>query len=796
MLKNYFKIAFRNILKHRGLSLINIGGLSIGITCCIIIFYYILFENSFDKFHKNIDNIHYLYGNVDIGFAQFKDPPQSSVSNDLINNFPEIKAVTRVRKDDLILKKDDFSVKLMGMSADPSFLQIFSFPLLQGDIATSLKDKYSIILTKKNALYLFGNEDPMNKNVELKIGEEFKYFTVSGIMEDIPGNSSLQFDFLINLSAIYESELKDGNTAFFTFVLIDDNSLKSQIIKRFPDTIDKKLIERFKQYNPKGHFDLLSLADYHIKSDLPMRILSSKSNNNLHLIFSGIALLILFIACFNYTNLSIGTISSRLKEVSMHKVLGATKKEILLQYLLESLIICLLSLFVGLVLAEVSLPFFNNVIGENLKLDIFSNYVPLMFLFFATIFVSCLAGIYPAFLVSRFSTIELFQGKAKLSGNNTLSRILITLQFTIAIFLIIGTIFLFQQNRYLFSKELGFNAEKIIRIEAENVSDDPDVNRTFFKNFKESAIKYPQISRISGAKSSLTNDWFFLFGLVNKSNHEESGVHFNMVDENYPELLKLKFLEGSSFSSNSDRQNDVIVNSKFVQDNQITNPIGMNFAQCFETSSLDDLNIIGVVQDFHYEPLKKEIGPMLIRLNNDDNYNYIYVKFNGSILETVNILKKEFKHFAPNIPYEFSFLDETIAQQYDKERKWIVMIFLASLFSIILTCLGLYALTLLIITKRTKEIGIRKIMGASGKKILLLINREFLGMMIFANLIAWPVVYYCIDVYFRNFPYKVEISFWVFPLAGFITFIIASLTISLNTIKATLIDPVEVLRYE
>jgi putative ABC transport system permease protein len=796
MFKNYLKIAVRNLMKNASFSLINIVGLSIGIACCIIIFYYFLYEYSFDKFHKNIDNVNYLYGTIDLGFAQIQDPPQASISADLKNDFPEIKQIARIKKDNIILKKDDFSIKLSGISTEPSFLQIFSFPMLVGDKEVALQNKNSIILTKKTARYLFGNDDPMHRTVDLKIGDEFQIFEVSGILNDIPGNSSLQFDFLINLSAIYENEINEGKTAFFTFVLLDDKFSKTQVISRFPETIDKKLIEPFQQYNPKGHFELLSLVDYHMNDDTPLLILSSKGSIQFQLILSGIALLILFIACFNYTNLSVGTISTRIKEVSMRKVLGAARREILLQFLSESLIICLFSLVVGLALAEVTLPVFNSVIGEQLKIDLTMNSLPIIFLLMITIFISFGAGIYPAFLVSRFSSVELFQGKAKLSGKNILSKILITLQFAIAIFLIIGTIFLNRQNKYLLSKELGFDTNKIVRIDAENISENPEVNRSFFNNFKESLAKYSQISQVSGAANSLTDGWFYLFGLKNLSDQKEIGFHLNYVDKDYSELLDLKFREGGNFPFSTENDNSVIVNQAFIKETGIADPIGKNFADCFETSSLDNLKIIGVVQDFHYEPLKNKIGPMVIELNKDENYNFIYVKFNGSILETLKILKKEYAEFAPQIPFEFSFLDEQIARQYDKEKKWCSMISLVSLFSIILSCLGLFALTLLIVNKRTKEIGIRKIMGASEKNILLLINREYLGLLIVANLIAWPVVYYCIELYFRNFPYKADINFWVFPLTGLITFIIASITISLNTIKAAYIDPVKVLRYE
>jgi len=798
MLKNYLKIALRTILHQKGYSLINISSLAAGIACCILIFFYVQDENTYDKFHSKIDRIHYLYSFVDIGFAKLGDSPNSSLAQKMVDDFPEVENAVRLKKDDLILKKDNHSIKLSGISADPSFFDIFSFPLVLGNSEDALNSKFNIVLTSKTSHYFFGEENPVGETVALKIKEEFVDFIVSGVTQQIPYNSSLQFDFLINIHSVHAKALEGEGTSVPTFILLSDKKYKSRLLDKFPETIDKDLGKGFEKYNPKGQYHLHALADFHTSHESASGILSNRGNITYTYILSGIALLILFIACFNYTNLSVACISNRIKEVGLRKVLGAQRRQIAKQFMFESFVICVFSMGFGLLVAVVGMPIFNSLVYKNLTVNLFNNGLPVLFLLFLTIFVGCVAGSYPSLVVSRFSSIELFQGRIKMSGKNILSRALIVIQFSISIFLIIATLFIYKQNNFMIAKDLGYDCDKVVRIQLENISEDVDINRSFYANYKNSIVRYSAIKYISGATNSLSSDWFHLFGFELKKTKEQFDFNQNQIDYDYIDLLGISIVEGRNFSAGypSDIENGIIVNEEFVKESGISEPVGRTFGEFFTSTKFDNYQIIAVVKDFHYESLSEKILPIVLKINKDELYKYVYVKFSGRIKETLEILKKEYKNLAPNIPFEYYFVYEQVALQYQKEEKWSRITTIASLFAITIACSGLFALTLLVVKKRTKEIGIRKVLGASAQNITKLIIKEFIWLIGVANIIAWPIVYYCINLYLQNYSYRVSIELWIFAAAGLLTMCIAVLTIGVQALKATLANPIHSLRYE
>jgi putative ABC transport system permease protein len=796
MFKNYLKIAIRNMKRNKGYSFINIAGLSIGIACCILVFFFVQDEKTYDRFHENIDRIYYIMGDVDLGRIKIGVSPEPSLGEKMRDGFPEVENAARLKKEELLIKNKGDAVKMSGFSTDSSFLDIFSFPLAVGNAEGALDGLSSIVLTEKASQILFGRQNPVGETVSLNINDENMDFIVSGVTRSIPNNTSLRFDFLINIRSLRAEELENSQTSVPTFLLLSDGENYGQLIEKFPQTIDKDLSERFKG---KGAYHLHPLAGDHLcpPEKSSSIVLSDKGNITYIYILSGIALMILLTACFNYTNLSIGRFSNRMKEVGMRKVLGAQRRQIARQFLFESVVLSVFSLGLAFILSAVLMPSFNFLVGKELTINVFDNALPAVFFIVLTICVSCVAGAYSSVIAVRSSSIELFRGRLKLSGKNIFSRALIVFQFAASIFLIIGTLFMGKQINFMLSQDLGYDSEKVVRIPLENISKDKKKNQSFFANYKNKIAGYSSIKNVCGAKYSLSSSW--MLWVEETKEGERQFIFQNYIDHDYIGALGIQMLQGRNFSREfpSDLMDNVIVNEEFVKEMGITEPIGINIGEFLKESSIfGNSRIIGVVKDFNYESLSKKIRPIVLMLNKDESYDYAYVKFSGGIQETIKVLEKEFKELAPHIPFEFSFLDEQVALQYQKEEKWSRIISWASLFAVAIACSGLFGLTLLIVKKRTKEIGIRKVLGAPVSAIVRLINKEFIWLIAFANFIAWPAVYYCANKFLQNYAYRIPIDIWTFVTAGFLTLVIAVLTISVYAARAGLRNPVDVIKYE
>lgn len=796
MFKNYLKIAIRNMIRNKGYSFINIAGLSIGIACCILMYFYVKDEKTYDRFHENIDRIHYIMGDVDLGRIKIGVSPEPFLCEKMRNEFPEVENAARLQREELLIKNKGDAVKMSGISTDSSFLDIFSFPLAVGDAEGVLDDLSSIVLTEKASQILFGGKNPVAETVSLNINDEYVDFIVSGVTQPIPDNSSLKFDFLVNIRSVRAEKLENNQNFFVpTFLLLSVNENYKQLIEKFPQTIDKDLSERF---NGKGAYHLHPLAGYHLSEKSHSIVLSDKGNITYIYILSAIALIILLTACFNYTNLSIGRFSNRMKEVGMRKVLGAQMRQISRQFLFESVVLSFFSLAPALLLSAVLMPYFNLLVGKELTINVFDNGLLAVFLFVLIICVSCVAGAYPSVIAARSSSVELFRGRLKLSGKNIFTRALIVFQFAASVFLIIGTLFMGKQINFMLSQDLGYDSEKVVRVPLKNISKDKKKNQSFFSNYKNKIAGYSSIKNVCGAKYSLSSSWM-LWVEDTKEGERRFMFNQNYIDHDYIDTLGIQMLEGRNFSREfpSDLTNSVIVNEEFVEEMEITEPIGKNIGEFFKESLIcGDSRIIGVVKNFNYQSLSNKIRPVVLMLNKDESFDYAYVKFSGSIQETVKILEKEYRELAPQIPFEFSFLDEQVALQYQKEEKWSRIISWASLFAVGIACSGLFGLTLLIVKKRTKEIGIRKVLGASVIAVVRLINKEFLWMIAVANIVAWPAVYYCANKFLQNYAYRIPVDVWTFVTAGFLSFVIAVLTISVHTVRAGIQNPVDAIRYE
>ncbi len=794
MFRNYFTIALRNLKKNKVYSFINIFGLAIGIACCILMLLFVHDEITYDRFHKDVDKIYGIYGFLDFGTASAVIDAQPLLGPTLPQTFPEIINAVRMTKEKLVVKYQDKLFEEKGLAVDPSFFNIFTFPLHPASHKDVLAGPHDVVLSESMATKYFGKQDPIGKSIAIQLNDEYQDFLVNGVTAKIPGNSSIQFDFLVNIEKVHGEKLLDWESGDHlpTFILLSKKDEAQSLIAKFPETIDKDFRRDFGE---KSGYQLQSFADYHLKRQKTSPALVNESKSLYSYIFSGIALLVLTIACFNFTNLSIGSASTRLKEIGMRKVLGAQRNQLVRQFLFESIVLSFLALLGGILLAQLFMPAFNHLSQKTLHLELFSNGWPMLALLSLNLLVGIAAGSYPSLVLSRFPLVDLFRGKFKINRKTMLSRVLIILQFSISIFLIITTLFIYRQLNFMLEQNPGYDSDQVVLIPLNNISADVQKRSTFFFAFKNKIKQYKSIQSVSGAKYPLTTFW--MAKVPDLREGSKILLSYNYVDYDFIETLGIHLQEGRNFSSEfpTDSKEAVIVNAAFVERLGLEAPVGEELSASFKQQFPG--RIIGVVNDFHYESLHTSIGPAYMKLSPENNYDHVFVKIKGSEIQAaIKLLETEYNRVAPDIPFSYSFLDDQVAQQYEKEARWSQMITYASSFAIVIACSGLFGLTLLNVVNRTKEIGIRKVLGATVTNVTKLINREFVWLVVAANVVAWPVAYFVMNLFLQNYAYRIPLSFWVFILAAALALIIAIFTISFHAIKAARANPVKALRYE
>lgn len=796
MIKNYFTIGLRNLVNNKTYSIINILGLAMGIAGCILILFFVEDEVTFDRFHENIDRIYQLEAVV--AYAKDNKVHRQStlhIGPTLKKDFPGVEDYVRVEKRKSVIKHHNTLMEQDVLYADPSFFQVFTFPLSSRDPGTLLGSSREAVITGKAALKYFGRKNPLGETVSLKVNDRFEDFVVTGIARTPPANSSIQFDFLLNLEKIYGKKLNDvssGETVA-TFLLLSQSGRAQDLAAQFPQSIDKAL--KVGDIEGSGH-RLHRFEDYHLNGSVFWGITLEESSKMIYsVVLSGIALLVLLIACFNFTNLSIGRTSRRLKEIGVRRVIGAQKNQIARQFLFEAFMQCGLAFLIGILLARVFLPTFNSLTSKSLSFHLMGNGSTFLLIIGLCLAVSLIAGGYPALVFSRISPVDLFRGRMNLSRKNLLSRILIIMQFGFSVLFIVSALFMHGQYRFMVNKNLGYNSDQVIDISLKDLPESKNKDNLFYHTLKNNLSQYPSVEWVTGSNCPLTN-----MGMAMIATNRE-GERFimgrNVVDHNFFTAMEMKVKEGRNFNPEfpGDINDAVIVNEAFVRELGIQSPVGRKLSECFKWRG--NQKIIGVLGDFNSAALKDPIRPTIFTLKSQfgSELEYVYLKLSADKIRSgIEIIEKEFNKMAPGVPFKFNFLDERVAGQYESERLWNRMVTWASVFALVIACSGLFGLTLLIVANRTREIGIRKVLGASVLSIARLINREFLVLVMLANLIAWPVSYFIMHRYLQNYAYRVSLSWWVFVLAGFLVLGIASITVSLNALKAGRSNPVEVLR--
>ena len=799
MFKNYLILALRTLRKNKISSLVNIFGLGTGIACCILTYYFIHNELSFDRFHPNLDKIFEVKTvlELDIGRVSATTPPL--LGPFLKEQFPEVVDYVRMTKERMVIRKGEKIFEEQGLVADPNFFQMFNFTLKYGRSEQVLKSLDSIVLSERAAQKYFGTVSPINRILAVRIGEEFQDFVVTGVAAKIPDNSSLRFDFIVNQGKIHDASQEDWNTGLNVscFLQLQNKEQAKVLEQKFQETADMPLRDK---YGEKSSFRLFALSSYHLGAGWSSYILEGKSHSYYSLILAGISLLVLLIGCFNFINLTIGSSSSRLKEIGMRKVLGAQKRQLIRQFWLESTLMSFISLFVGLVLAECFMPAFNQLSQKNLQMEYFSAGSAFPLLLGLIVFIGIASGSYPALVLSKFSSIDLFQGKFKLSRKNKFSRLLIVFQFSISIFLMVTTVFLYQQHNFMRQRDLGYNQNQVVIVPLSNIPGESTNNSALFASLRDRLLSYDSIQGVSGSQYGLSSYWMATY--FKPKEGENKIAVYNYVDHDFIQTLEMSLLEGRNFSREflADIHKSILVNEAFVKLLGEVSPVGHNLSEYFTGDF--DRQIIGVVKDFHYQSLYDPILPGFMGLvadgkNDNTKYDYAYIKFSGVKLgETLANIKKEFQEITPHTPFTYSFLDETLARQYIREKRWSRLVKYASIFAIIIACSGLFGLTLLSIARRTKEIGIRKVLGASVAQIIQLVNREFIWLVLAGNLIAWPAAYGAVSLVFRNYAFRVPLTVWIFLLAGGLALVMAVTTMSIHSLRAARSNPAETLKYE
>lgn len=804
MLKNYFKIAFRNLIKQKLFSFINIFGLAIGITCSILIILFVNYEKSYDKFNNKADRTYRIAVSALIGNTKINQTYSSAITfQKLLQDFPEIETGVKFlgynERTPVYIKNKIFYESNI-YAVDSTFYNVFTVPFLYGNPNTALIEPNSIVLSENAAIKYFGKTDAIGKVITFNIpgGKGFVDFKVTGVSENMPSNSHFHYSMLVSLTSFPELINNQGWTQnnFISYIVLKKGVSKYEFEAKLKNFTRKYMGgEKFDKWVAKGNywkFYLQPITDIHLNSDLNGEFEPNGSGTYVN-IFSLISIFILLIACINFMNLSTAKSSLRAKEVGLRKVVGSGKNKLIFQFLFESILLSYLALGIALIMIEVILPYYRDFINRPVSMSYFGNINAIILLLLFGFLVGIISGSYPAFVLSSFKPITILKNNAvQKSKRFNFRNILVVVQFSISIFLIGGTIIIYRQLQYLQNKNLGFDKEQVLVVK------NPDTIKKGIEPFKQALSGYNNIVNVSGS-GSLPGTAFNNIGFGAEGIDNSFTLNLCVCDYNFQKTLKLKMVKGRFFSKKFPSDSSaVILNQKAADLLGRDNPVGKKISNFGKNKCV--FHVIGVVKNFNYESLHQEIRPMgLFYIGGyykyDESYISIRVK-TGNLSETIKFIETKWNEFAAGAPFEFSFLNDDFNSLYNNEKQTEQLFLIFSFLAIFVACLGLLGLASYIAELRTKEIGIRKVLGASVGRIVFSMSREFVKWVVLANIVAWPVAYYFMNNWLQNFAYRINISLWVFVLSGGIALLVALFTVSFQAIKAAIANPIKSLRYE
>ncbi|RAK02784.1 MacB-like protein [Larkinella arboricola] len=805
MLLNYLKIALRNLWKHKTFALVNVIGMSVAFASCLLLFLTAWNQLSFDDFQVNRDQLYMVYEQS--GPTNKSGAMPAPLTPALRKELPEIKHATRIVSGGRLVQYRNQEFDKNIQYVDPDFFAMFSFPIRKGNPATALNSLSNVVISEKTAEALFGKTDPIGKTLLLRQEEVWKPFVVSGVIADAPENSSIRFDILARFEAYpeYQPNKDQWDNQFHTvYVQVDPKATEAALKQRLRPFVAKYYANSILNLKrdggqPDENGDLTSLRllpfrDLHFDTEIGGGN-NSPIKRSYPILLLVVAGFIVLIACINFINLSTARSMTRSREVGMRKVLGALKQQLVLQFWGEAFILCLIALVLGGLLAVSLLSQFNAIFRSQTSFDDVFTPGLLLSMTAVFVFITFVAGGYPALFVSRLNTTQILKGKVSLGKTGAVRNTLLIVQFAIATFLIGCTMIAWQQVTFLRNMPLGYNESQVVSIPV----GDRINGRQALNLFRDKLVQQSNVLSVTGAYKNFGrgldgSTFISIVGFDHKNRTVRS--HWQPVDYDYLKTLDIKLLAGRDFSRQyaTDTTTSVIINETMAKQLGEKNPVGtlLNVDE-----NAPPMQVIGVVKDYHHESLKKTIQPNTLLISHDWPIAYILVKIApNNVPATMATLKKAWEEVAPTSEFQGSFLDENTNRQYQSEERMSKMFISAAVIAILLSCMGLFAIAVMMMAQRTKEIGVRKVLGASVGSIVALLSKDFLKLVLVAIVIATPVAWWMMAQWLEEYAFKITIEWWVFALAGLLAILIALATVSFQSIKAALTNPVTSLRSE
>lgn len=805
MFKNYLKIALRNFFKHKGFSFINIFGLAIGVACCLMIVLYVFDEMSYDRYHEKADQIYRVGLDGFVNNMAFHGVITCApMAQTLVHDFPEVTAATRLRNFGFpVFRYEDkvFSEERVFW-VDQSFFDIFTIPFIKGDPKTALVEPNTIVLTRSMALKYFGHEDPLGKSLN---ADQRRDYLITGVVEDVPYHSHFHYDFLASLSTYDDSRSPIWiSNSYYTYLLLRKDASSKAFEAKLADLVKKYVgpqiqvaagitMEQFYESGGRWGYFIQPLTDIHLHSHLEFEIEPNGDIAYIY-IFSVIAIGILLVAGINFVNLATARSVNRAREVAIRKTVGSRRPQLIRQFLAETTLMSFIAVLLALMAVQILLPSFNTITGKDLAVPYMQSVYTIPSLLGVVLFIGILAGIYPAFFLASFDpAIVLKSETVGRTRKSSLRNVLVVFQFTVSIVLIVGTFIVNRQLRYIQNKNLGFNKDQIIVVKKTD-----DIGNQI-QTFRQELVKNAKVIDATNT-GRLIGETFgsSAFKLAGATGEETHLLCTYFTDSYFADTYQIEMAAGRYFEEGREAdQQAVILNETAIKELGLTDPVGKQIVALRPTRE-QYFTIIGVMKDFHFESLHSQIRPLIIGLyqpNNRGRYVSVRVHSDGT-RETLAFLENTWRKFAGNQAFEYEFFDDHFAQIYRAEERTGQIFFAFSFLAIIIASLGLLGLAAFIGEQRTKEIGIRKVLGATESKIILLLSKQFTKWVILSNLFAWPIAYYFMHKWLQRFAFQPGLSVWAFLLASFVVFVIALLTVSYQTIKAARSNPVDLLRYE
>lgn len=781
MIRNYLIIAYRKLIRNKVFSLINILGLAIGIAAVMLILLWVKYEVSYDKFHRNADQL-FRVNSKDTVETDWEDVLTTSpfpLAPALFDKYPEIINYTRFWHFEVLAEYGDKSIYIdNGYMVDTGFFRMFDVDFIYGSLETALQDPYSAVLTESTAAMYFGDQNPVGETVRV----DTYTIKVTAVVKDFPGNSHMQFDLLTHILHVPPERLNSWAFAGPSYVMISD--------KVTPEEVNEKIFGFYQTLDPETTMYpyLQNIKKIHLyEHGVPGRI-------RYVIIFTTVAILLLFIACINFINLSTARFSDRAKEIGIRKIVGSTKHQIAWQFFLESFITALIAGLIGFILIELIRPGFNALVNREIRIDYLKDLI--FGLLPVVIFSGILSGIYPALFLSSFSPMTIFRGNLERKVKHTLLKpAMIVLQFTISIGLIISSLVIYKQLRYIQHKELGYDRQNVLVVPCN------ESIKAHFDSFTYDLRKSPGVAQVSASSLLPINvNWYVGLNWDKNKDNKPIGVYYIMAEYDYFETLDMEILYGRSFSRDHSQDDSIsyIINEAALKAMGIQEPVGttVHFDHPEFPERFRDGKIIGVVKDFHFRSLTDEITPFIIRMYRPW-LNHVLVKLvPGKAEETLPFIESVYRSYAPQYPWEYSFMDDEFTGTYDSEQKMAKIILWFTLLSIFVSALGLFGLATFMAQKRTKEIGIRKVNGASIPGIIMLLTKDFTKYVIIGFIPAAIIAGILMTRWLQHYAYHTALSWWIFAAAGMMALIISALTVTYQAYRAASRNPVESLRYE